>query len=94
MTSNTTINTKFDDINETLDATLSETAVTFTATLAVDDQSFGADVGEVIVIDKYEDYNKLLNKPSIENIPLVGSLTLNDFGLRPMTASEILKILK
>lgn len=38
------------------------------------------------------DYNDIVNKPSIENVELVGNKNLEDFGAEPMTTAEVLEI--
>lgn len=39
-----------------------------------------------------KDYERLKNKPSIENVELVGNKNLEDFGAEPMTTAEVLEI--
>lgn len=39
------------------------------------------------------DYNKLLNKPQIESVELVGNKTFSDLGLETLDAIDILSIL-
>ena len=39
------------------------------------------------------DYNLLINKPSIEDIPLIGNKTLAEFGERDITNLEIQDII-
>lgn len=40
-----------------------------------------------------EDYNKLKNKPSIENVKLEGNKNLEDFGMTILTNMEIESLL-
>lgn len=57
--------------------------------------------GKKLTIDGYEfdlggdpDYEDALNKPSIENVTLDGNKTLEDFGLQPISAEEITRIIE
>lgn len=38
------------------------------------------------------DYNKLNNKPLVNDVELIGNRTFEDLGMRPITNEEILKI--
>lgn len=38
-------------------------------------------------------YNKLINKPSIEHVELVGNKSFSELGLSKMTADDLLRIL-
>ena len=40
------------------------------------------------------DYEEALNKPSIENITLDGNKSLSEFGLQPISASDITRIIE
>lgn len=40
-----------------------------------------------------KDYNNIINKPRIENIELVGNKTLENFGMKPVSADDLLRIL-
>ena len=57
--------------------------------------------GKKLTIDGYTfdlsgdpDYEDALNKPSIENVTLDGNKTLEDFGLQPISAEEITRIIE
>ena len=57
--------------------------------------------GKKLTIDGYTfdlsgdpDYEDALNKPSIENVTLDGNKTLEDFGLQPLSAEEITRIIE
>ena len=39
------------------------------------------------------DYERLLNKPSIENVVLSGNKNFEDLGLNPISAEDLLEIL-
>lgn len=60
------------------------------ARLALDENDISATLrlGECIV-DGTDDYNVLRNKPSIENVVLVGNKTFPDLGLNNLTNMEI-----
>lgn len=55
-------------------------------------QGISADFGNVQTIET-GDYNKLRNKPSIENVTLEGNKTIDQLGVRSLTVQEIEKIL-
>lgn len=40
-----------------------------------------------------KDYNKLINKPQIEEVELIGNKTFEELGLYSMDATDILSIL-
>lgn len=40
-----------------------------------------------------KDYNKLINKPQIESVELIGDKTFEELGLYSMDATDILSIL-
>lgn len=40
-----------------------------------------------------KDYNKLINKPQIESVELIGDKTFEELGLSVLSASDILNIL-
>jgi hypothetical protein len=40
------------------------------------------------------DYNDLINKPSIEGVELVGDKTLEELGVEPLTPQEIDELLR
>lgn len=48
------------------------------------------DISEIYIYD----YGKITNKPKINNVELVGNKTFKDFGLRPMTNTEIENLFK
>lgn len=57
--------------------------------------------GKKLTIDGYTfdlsgdpDYEEALNKPSIENITLNGNKNLSDFGLEPISAEDIIRIIE
>lgn len=39
------------------------------------------------------DYESLLNKPSIQNVVLIGNKNFEDLGLNPISANDLLEIL-
>lgn len=58
-------------------------------------------IGKKLTIDGYTfdlsgdpDYEEALNKPSIENITLNGNKNLSDFGLEPISAEDIIRIIE
>ena len=64
------------------------------AVLTIDDDvSASMGVGTVIMRDGTNDYNDLINKPSIEDITLEGNKTMEQLGVRTMTVQEIERIL-
>ena len=40
-----------------------------------------------------KDYNKLINKPQIESVELIGDKTFEELGLSALSAADILNIL-
>lgn len=60
------------------------------AVLTIDDDvSASMGVGTVIMRDGTNDFNDLINKPSIENITLEGNKTFKQLGLEEITPQEI-----
>lgn len=58
-------------------------------------------IGKKLTIDGYTfdlsgdpDYEDALNKPSIENVTLDGNKNLEDFGLQPISAEDITRIIE
>ncbi|MBQ9021724.1 MAG: hypothetical protein IJ113_06890 [Eggerthellaceae bacterium] len=49
-------------------------------------------IGTVTIRDGTNDYEKLVHKPSIEGVELVGDRTLEEFGETPMSNLEIKNI--
>ena len=45
------------------------------------------------VISGVYDYERLNNKPQIENVELTGNKTFSDLGLNPIDANDLLEIL-
>lgn len=53
-----------------------------------------ANISNVTVLDSgVLDYNKLINKPQINNVELIHNKSFEDLGLISLTNSEILQIL-
>ena len=57
--------------------------------------------GKKLTIDGYTfdlsgdpDYEEALNKPSIDSVTLTGNKTLEDFGLQPISAEDIIRIIE
>ena len=71
--------------------TYSEQSYTFNPQYNESDKSFDEDFGEIhnIVENNYE---KLRNKPQIENIEMVGNKTFEDLGITEISNIEILEI--
>ena len=69
----------------------SEQSYTFNPQYNESDKSFDEDFGEIhnIVENNYE---KLRNKPQIENIEMVGNKTFEDLGITEISNIEILEI--
>lgn len=67
---------------------------TICGTLTIDgDLAATMSVGTVVMRDGTNDYNELVNKPSIEDVTLEGNKTLNQLGVSTMTVQEIERIL-
>lgn len=63
------------------------------STLLIDDDiAASMSVGTVIIRDGTNDYNELINHPSIEGIELVGDRLLSEFGETPLSNVEIKSI--
>lgn len=71
--------------------TYSEQSYTFNPQYNESDKSFDEDFGEIhnIVENNYE---KLRNKPQIENIELIGNKSFEDLGMTEISNLEILEI--
>lgn len=71
--------------------TYSEQSYTFNPQYNESDKSFDEDFGEIhnIVENNYE---KLRNKPQIENVELIGNKSFEDLGMTEISNLEILEI--
>lgn len=49
---------------------------------------------EIIKTEATSDYRKLINKPKIEGVELIGNKTLDDLGMSTITNFELEKLLK
>ena len=69
----------------------SEQSYTFNPQYNESDKSFDEDFGEIhnIVENNYE---KLRNKPQIENVELIGNKSFEDLGMTEISNLEILEI--
>lgn len=71
--------------------TYSEQSYTFNPQYNESDKSFDEDFGEIHnIVEK--NYEKLRNKPQIENIEMVGNKTFEDLGITEISNIEILEI--
>ena len=44
---------------------------------------------DAVTVGGVSDYNALINKPAINGVELIGSMTLDDFGLSEMTEEQV-----
>ncbi len=66
----------------TLDVTFAEDNTAFTAVIAEDNTAFTADFGAATVLERgTNDYEQLINKPSIEGVTLEGNKTFPELNL-------------
>ena len=71
--------------------TYSEQSYTFNPQYNESDKSFDEDFGEIHnIVEK--NYEKLRNKPQIENIEMVGNKSFEDLGITEISNIEILEI--
>lgn len=49
---------------------------------------------EIIKTEATSDYRKLINKPKIEGVELIGNKTFDDLGMSTITNFELEKLLK
>lgn len=71
--------------------TYSEQSYTFNPQYNESDKSFDEDFGEIHNIVK-NNYEKLRNKPQIENVELIGNKSFEDLGMTEISNLEILEI--
>lgn len=75
------------------DTTYTENSYTFDLQYSENDKSFDEEFGEVHEVVE-NNYEKLRNKPQIENIEMVGNKSFEDLGITEISNLEILEIAK